>query len=202
MNLKQITLAALTIVAIASCGGNDKKTAEPTPAKVEQKALGTLKIGYYDQDSLSAQFKFFKEQQTMLEKKQKAFQGKVDQMTREYQDFLKRNDERNRQGLLSQMQLQKIQEEAMMKEQAIVQYQQQNGGALEKEAFDKMEDINKKVETYSKLFCQENGLDILLIKAKGGQLAYINSSMDVTKSFIEYLNSKEEEIKKDMGSGK
>ncbi|MBU2019238.1 MAG: OmpH family outer membrane protein [Bacteroidetes bacterium] len=196
--MKNLFIIGVLIIA-AACSSKETTPKQTTPAKVEKKSVGTLKIGYYDQDSLSAQFKYFKDQQTALEKKQKAFQGKVDQMTRDYQEFLKRNDERNRQGLLSQIQLQRIQEEAMMKEQSIVEFQQKNGGQLEKEAYEKMDDLNKKVESYSKMFSEANNLDILLIKAKGGQLAYINGSMDVTKEFIEYLNAREEEIKQDMG---
>jgi Skp family chaperone for outer membrane proteins len=197
--MKLVLIVAVLGLAI-SCASKDAKPKETEPTKVESKSVGTLKIGYYDQDSLSAKFKYFRDQQTVLEKKQVAFQERVDQMTRDYQEFLKRNDERNRQGLLSQIQLQRIQEEAMMKEQSIVQFQQKNGGQLEKEAYEKMDDLNKKVESYSKTFSEKNKLDILLIKAKGGQLCYINNSMDVTEEFIDYLNAREEEIIKDMGS--
>jgi len=194
-------MPAALVLALASCSEGKKETKEVKPVEVKQQAIGTLKIAFYDQDTLAEKFKYFKEQEAVMEKKQKAFQTKVDQMTNEYQDFLRRNDEKNRQGLLSQLQIQNIQEQAAMKERAIVEFQQSNGGRLEKEAIQKMEDLNKKVEVYSKMFSEQNKIDILLIKAKGGQLAFVAPAMNVTQSFIDFLNAKEEEIKKDI-SGK
>lgn len=196
----KIIAGAIALSALVACSGSKKEESKTIePAKVEQKQAGTLKIAFYDQDSLKAKFTYFKDQEKAIERKQAAYQGQVDKMTKEYQEFIQRNNERDRQGLLSQIQIQKIQEEAMGKERAIVEFQQSNGARLEEETFKKLEEINKKVEAYSKSFAEENGLDVLLIKGKGGQLAYMSPTMDVTQSFIDYLNQKEDEIAKDMG---
>lgn len=197
---KYFLLVSTTALLLGACGEkkDDKGAATPTPAKVEAREMGKLKIAFYEQDSLSAKFNYLQEEQAVLDKKQKAFQVRVDQMTGDYQEFLRRNDERNRQGLLSQMQLQEIQQQAMAKEQAIMQFQQDQGGKIEKEAFEKLQVLNNKVEAYAKMFSEENNIDILLIKGQGGQVSYIRNEMDVTQAFIDFLNSKEDEIKKDM----
>lgn len=188
---------AVSMVACKSESKGEKQ--EPKPVKVEKREAGKLKIAYYDQDTLKVRFEFFKEQEKSIERRQKAFEAEIDKMSKEYQDFIRRNDEKARQGLLSQIQIQGIQEQAAMKERKIMEFQQQRGASIEKDAIAKLEEIGQKIDNYSKMFSEENGIDILLIKAKGGQLSYINADMDVTDSFIDFLNSKEEEIKKDMG---
>ncbi|MCT4562059.1 MAG: OmpH family outer membrane protein [Crocinitomicaceae bacterium] len=197
---KYFLLVPATALIMAACGEkkDDKGATTPTPAKVEAREMGKLKIAFYEQDSLSAKFNYLQEEQKILDQKQKAFQNKVDAMMRDYQEFLRRNDERNKQGLLSQVQLQSIQQEAMSKEQAIGEFQQREGGRIEQEAFEKLQILNKKVAAYAKMFSEDNNIDILMIKGQGGQISYIRSEMDVTQAFIDFLNSKEDEIKKDM----
>jgi Skp family chaperone for outer membrane proteins len=127
-----------------------------------------------------------------------SFQREVDRMTKEYQEFLSLYDKQAQQGLLSQNQIQGIQQKAAEKEQKIVQYQQNEGAKIEKETMDRLEVIGKKIEAYSKQFSEENKIDILLTHAAGGQIAFINPTMEVTKEFIEYLNQHEEEIDKNL----
>jgi len=196
-----VVLVALAAVACGKEANKETKKAK-VPAQVEQKKVGELKIAFYDQDSLKLYFDYYREQDSLFQKKQLSFQNEVDRMSREYQEFLQRNDEKARQGLLSQIQIQKIQEEAANKERRIVEFQQTRGGQLERETVQKLEEIGNKIDVYSKQFCEENKLDILLIKAKGGQVAYMVPSMDLTEAFIAYLNEHEKEIQKDMAKAK
>jgi len=197
---KIFTLVLVSAFILIGCGEN-KKNEKTSVAlvKLESKKMGSLKIAFYNQDTLKSQFKFYSEQDAAMQKKQLAFQNEVEKMTREYQDFLASYDGQAKQGLLSQVQIQGIQQKAAEKEQRIMKYQQENGERLEKETFDRLEVIGKKLEVYSRQFCEENKIDILLTHAKGGQLAYITPSMDVTDNFIQLLNEHEDEIAKDMG---
>jgi Skp family chaperone for outer membrane proteins len=197
---KIFTLVLVSAFILIGCGEN-KKNEKTSVAlvKLESKKMGSLKIAFYNQDTLKSQFKFYSEQDAAMQKKQLAFQNEVEKMTREYQDFLASYDGQAKEGLLSQVQIQGIQQKAAEKEQRIMKYQQENGERLEKETFDRLEVIGKKLEVYSRQFCEENKIDILLTHAKGGQLAYITPSMDVTDNFIQFLNEHEDEIAKDMG---
>ena len=197
---KTITLVIVSAFILIGCGGKKKNdSGTNTPVKVEEKKMGSLKIAFYNQDTLKSQFKFYKDQDTEMQKKQLSFQREVERMTKEYQDFLASYDKQAKQGLLSQIQIQGIQQKAAEKEQRIMKYQQENGERLEKETFDRLDVIGKKLEAYSKQFSEENKIDILLTHAAGGQLAYITPSMDVTNAFIEFLNQHEDEINKDLG---
>lgn len=194
-----MALTAIALMALASCGDKKNEVKETTPAKVQEVKAGNLKLAFYYQDSLNTNFTFLKEERTKLEAKQKTFQNEVDRLTREYQSYVERNGKKADRGELAQVELQNIQQKAMSMEQKIREYQQIKGGALEKEGYDKMEEISKKVEVYSKEFCEKNNISILMLHAKGGQFGFITPTMDVTSEFVEFLNAKQHEIKKDMG---
>jgi Skp family chaperone for outer membrane proteins len=195
---KIFVIVLVSAFALIGCGDKKKENSASTPVKVEERKVGSLKIAFYNQDTLKSQFKFYREQDEEMQKKQKAFQAEVERMTKEYQDFLSSYDSQARQGLLSQIQIQGIQEKAAAKEQKIMKYQQDRGSQLEKETIDKLEVIGNKLEAYSKQFSEANKIDILLTHAAGGQLAYISPAMDVTDAFIDFLNQNEDKIAKDL----
>ena len=100
---------------------------------------------------------------------------------------------------LSQVEAEGYQRNLQAQEAELMQYQEQEGAKIEKETMEKLEAIGNKIEKFSKKYCEENGIDILLIYAKGGQFNYINSSMNVTKEFTAYLNQNQNAIKQDLG---
>lgn len=195
---KIVAFAFVSAIVLTGCGEKKKEEKTATTVKVEERKMGSLKIAFYNQDTLKSQFKYYKQQDEEMQRKQKAFQNEVDRMTKEYQSFLSSYDKQAQQGMLSQIQIQGIQEKAALKEQKIMEFQQTRGAQLEKETLDKLEVIGKKLEAYSKQFSEANKIDLLLTQAAGGQFAYISPTMDVTTAFIEFLNQHEEEIEKDM----
>lgn len=189
---------AITMITLSSCGDKKTEVKETAPAKVQDVKTGSLKIAFYNQDSLKSQFAFYKEQDEYIKNKQLGFQKQLDAMTKEYQSFVQRNEERAQKGLLSQNQLQEIGAQVQAKEKQIMEYERGNGQKLEAETIKLLEEIGKKIETYSKDFSTKNKIDILLIQAGGGQFGYITPTMDVTTEFIEFLNANEEAIKADI----
>lgn len=194
---KLIILSALIAIG---CGAEKKEETakKSTPPNVESKQVGTLKIAFYNQDTLKKRFDYYREQESKFQDRQASFEREVERMSRDFQEFYQRNAEREAKGELSQVQLQQLQQVLAEKEQKIVQYQQQEGGKLEQETIRALDDIGRKIESYAKMFCEENGLDIMLVRGAGGQLAYINPGMEVTNEFINFLNEKEAEIKDDL----
>lgn len=187
-----------SLLIITACGDKKEGEAESTTPKVETKNVGDLKIAYYDQDSLKVYFDYYREQDSIVTKKQLSFQNEVQRRTTELQNYLVKNDERARSGLLSQNEILQIQQVAQQKEQSLMQYQQTEGAKLEEETYNKLEAIGNKIELFAKKYCEENGIDILMIYAKGGQFNYINSSMDVTKEFTTYLNDQQNSLAEDI----
>jgi Skp family chaperone for outer membrane proteins len=157
-----------------------------------------LKITYYNSDSLKVYFDFLKREEAIVTKKQKVFQGEVQRRTKEYQNYIVRNNEKLQNGLLSENEQVQIQQNAQRMEGELMQYQQNEGARLENETMKKLEAISKKIESLGKKFCELNNIDIMLINGPGGQINYINGSMDVTKEFAAYLNQNQAEIDKDL----
>lgn len=200
MKKLHIITAILTLFGLAACSEDSvqKDKNQNTTPKIEARGSDGLKIAYYNQDSLQIHFKYYREQDSIVTKKQLAFQNEVQKRTSNLQNYIVRNDERARSGLLSENEIMQIQQTAQQMEGALMQYQQITGGKLEEETFKKLETIENKIAVFSNEYCKKNDIDILLIHAKGGQINYIHSSFDVTKEFTEYLNQKQAELEADI----
>ena len=185
-------------LALVSCTDSKKGSPENSTPKVEVRKAGELKIAFYHNDSIKEYFDYYKKEDAAVTKKQKAFQAEIQKRTEEYQNYLQRKDQEARQGLLSQNEMAQAQQKAQQMEASIMAYQQKEGGRLEEETMRKIEDINKKIEALGKKYCEKHGIDILLMHGQGGQLNYINPSMDVTKEFINFLNENQSQIEKDL----
>ena len=181
---------------ISSC--NNKKEKSNTVPKVESRNLDGLKIVYYSNDSIKLNFLYYKEQDAIVTKKQKAFQAELERRTNELQQYIQRNTEKQMNGLLSENEVVQIQQKAQQMEQSAMEYQQVQGAKLEEETMVKLEEISRKIEVLGKKYCELHNIDLMLIHGDGGQLNYINPSMDVTKEFIAFLNENQASIEKDI----
>jgi Skp family chaperone for outer membrane proteins len=181
---------------ISSC--NNKKEKINTVPKVESRNLDGLKIVYYSNDSIKLNFLYYKEQDAIVTKKQKAFQAELQRRTNELQQYIQRNSEKQMNGLLSENEVVQIQQKAQQMEQSAMEYQQVQGAKLEEETMVKLEEISRKIEMLGKKYCELHKIDLMLIHGDGGQLNYINPSMDVTKEFIAFLNENQASIEKDI----
>ena len=197
--LKTAFIGIATIgLTVASCGGEQKEKIENTVPKVQIQKIGELKIAYYDQDSMKANFEYYKEQDALVTKKQIAFQNKIETKRKEMESYYNNFMKRAQNNELSQVESEGYQRNLQNQEAEIMQFQETEGAKIEKETLSKLEAIGNKIEKFSKKYCEENGIDILLIYAKGGQFNYINPTMDVTKEFTAYLNQNQNAIQQDL----
>ena len=196
MNKLIVAFASMLLLTVA-CGKKEEVKKDTTP-KVEARDLKGLKIAFYYNDSLKTQFTYFKNEEAKITKKQKAFEAEIQRRSNEYQSFIQRNNERLQSGQLSEYDAQIVQQKAQKMEASLMQYQQTEGAKLEKESFDKSTAINKKIEAFGKEFSEKHGIDLLLMHGPGGQINFVNPSMDVTMEFVNFLNEKQVEIEKDL----
>lgn len=193
---KLILVASIFGFIVFGCS-EDKPKPSTTPT-VEKRDMKGLKIAYYNSDTLKEKFIFFKEQDSLMTAKQKAFESDLQRKQQEFEAFITKNEGMMKQGLLSENEQVALSQKAQAMQKQIMDFQQNQGQALEKEAIDKMTVIGNKVEKFAKEFSQKNKIDVLLIHGKGGQIGYIDTSMDVTKEFVNYLNEKQAEIAKEL----
>jgi len=194
---KIIALLLLPTVILFSCGSKQEVKKDSTP-KVKARNMNGLVIAYYSNDSIKENFEYYKREDAAVTKKQKSFQREVQRRTNEYQSYVQRKDQEARGGLLSQNEIAQAQQKAQQMEGAIMQYQQSEGARLEEETLKKLADISKKIEALGKKYCEKHNIDILLIHGEGGQLNYINPTMDVTSEFINFLNENQKQIEKEL----
>ena len=158
----------------------------------------SLVIAYYYQDSLKERFGYYKKEDQVITRKQKLFEAEMKRRGKELEDYVRRNDDKARNGLLSQNEIMQIQQKAQIMEQELMQYQQTQAAKIEEESMKKLEAITKKIETLGKMYSEKNHIDILLIHGPGGQLNFINEKMNVTSDFIRFLNENQASIEKDL----
>jgi len=192
--------STLMLLFIASCGkGEKEKTemSEKTIPNVEVHDMKGLRIAYYNNDSLKLYFDYFKKEESIVKAKQTKFQKELERRQTEYQNYIIRNNEKLKNGLLSENEQMQIQQRAQQMEASIMQYQQETGSKLEKEMFDKLEVIAKKIQVYGEEYSKEHNIDILMVHGQGSQINFISDKLDVTKEFTAFLNEKQAEIEKD-----
>ena len=193
---KILLFFAVSTVLIFGC--SEEKPKPSTTPNVERRDMKGLKIAYYNSDTLKEKFILFKEQDSIMTGKQKAFEAELQKKQQEFEAFMTKNQSLAKQGLLSENEQVALSQKAQTMEQQIAEYQQTQGQAFQKEAVDKMTVMGNKVEKFAKEFSQKNKIDILLIHGTGGQIGYIDNAMDVTKEFVNYLNEKQAEIAKEL----
>ena len=196
MRLFYLLVAGLLL---QSCGNKEVKEDQvdknPTVITRYDKSLV---IAYYHQDSLKERFDYYKKEDQVITRKQKMFEAEMKRRGKELEDYVRRNDEKARNGLLSQNEIMQIQQKAQTMEQELMQYQQAQAAKIEEESVKKLEAITKKIETLGKMYSEKNNIDILLIHGAGGQLNFINEKMNVTSDFIRFLNENQANIEKDL----
>ena len=192
-----VSASILGISLFTSCGEKPAPKKDTTP-KVAVRSLGGLKIAYYSNDSIKANFAYFVQEEGLIKKKQKAFETEVERRTKAYEAFITKKDAEARGGLLSQNEIAQVQQRAQEMQNQIMQYQQTEGAKIEELAMKSLETVNKKIEALGKKYCEKHQIDILLMHGAGGQINYINDRMDVTTEFVNFLNENQAQIEKEL----
>lgn len=192
-----VSASILGISLFTSCGEKPAPKKDTTP-KVAVRSLGGLKIAYYSNDSIKANFAYFVKEEGIIKRKQKAFESEVERRTKAYEAFITKKDAEARGGLLSQNEIAQVQQRAQEMQNQIMQYQQTEGAKIEELAMKSLETVNKKIEALGKKYCEKHQIDILLMHGAGGQINYINDRMDVTTEFVNFLNENQAQIEKEL----
>lgn len=181
----------LMIAAITNCSDDKKETKEvevkaPEVPTVDPKGL---KIAFYNADSLNAGFTYLKEQEAVMNKKQQNFEN---EMIRRQKNLEKRyNDlvEADQKQLYTAADMMAKKAELEKLSMSFQNYQQTEGEKIQKEAMEIRTVLHNRVDEFAKKYCEKYKLDMLMMYTPGGQVTYYNPKMDVTKSFIQFVNA-------------
>lgn len=199
MKLIYIAILGLSLgTALVACSG-DKKAKETKAPDVPTVDPQGLKIAFYNSDSLNEGFTYLKEQDSVLKKKQEKFQKEYQSRENNLRALYTRMVEGERNMTYIAQDLKAMGEQYKRQEQSLMNFQQTEGGKLQEEAAEMQTVLNNRIQEFAKKYCEKYKLDMLIIHAPGGQFTYYNPKMDVTDSFIEFVNAQQAEMDKDLG---
>lgn len=201
MKLNHILILTLVLCAsLLSC--SEKKDNAPknetTPVVPVVDTKG-LKIAFYYTDSLKNGYLYYKNEDARITKKGEAFQSEMIARQRNLEQMAANYDRYLKEGTMTGADLQNLENEIMRKRDQLMSLQQTKGAQLESETNEALEVLTKRIDVAGKKYCEKYGIDILLKHGPGGQINFINEKMDVTQSFIEFLNNEQAEMDKALG---
>jgi outer membrane protein len=199
MKLICIALIGLTLGTALTACSDDKKPKEVKTPDIPTVNANGLKIAFYESDSLNEKFVYLKTQDSILKKRQEKFEKDVKGREQSLQQFYGRFMEAQQKMLYPAAELQKMQGELERQQMSLQNYQQKEGGKLQEEAIEMQTVLQNKVNEFSKRYCEKYKIDMLIMHAPGGQFTYYNPKMDVTESFIDFVNAEQEKMEKDLG---
>jgi len=193
MKFSWILLTLIAGMTLLACGGNKKTTDDET--KIETPVFRDgIKIGYYNQDTLNEQYKLIeainKEMEGQLRQMSSGFEAKVknfESWARGYEDKIKNN-------MLISSEVQKFQEQFQQRQMELAQEEQNLQLKMQQIQNDNLMKAFNRIEDFTKRYAEENGYDLILQYAKGGQVMYISSAMDITGDILKGLNAEFDEL--------
>jgi outer membrane protein len=200
-NFKQVLGVALVSTALmaASCGEKTKtKTTDSIrPTEVEARE-NTLKIGYYDVDSLNEQYKLVKDISAEIETKMKKMTSGFEAEVKSFEKWATDMEKKLKEGLLLSSEEKKFMEQFQRRQMELGQKEQQLSMEAQQMQSDNFLKATNRVNDFVKRYAQENGFDMILQYQIGGQVTYINDSFNITSDIISGLNKEYEELKNDL----
>ncbi len=195
MKLIYIALIGLTFTAVfTACSDDTKKEKEVEAPSVPTVDPQGLKIAFYESDSLNEGFTFLKTQDSILKKKQEKFQKDLESRQRSLEAMYNRLVEGEQKMLYTAAELQNKKMEFERQSNSLQAFQQNEGTKLQEEAMEMQKVLQNKVDEFSKRYCEKYKIDMLIMHGEGGQFSYYNPKMDVTRSFIDFVNAEQKKL--------
>lgn len=201
LNRSIVATGVVLGVLIFACSGNKpaEKTNEEQAPVVPAVSTKDLKIAFYHTDSLKDGYTYYKNEDARITKKGEAFQNEMISRQRSLEQMAANYEKYMREGTMTGADLQNLENEIMRKRDQLMALQQTKGAQLEKETGEALEVLTKRIDVAGKKYCEKYGIDILVKHGAGGQFNFIHEKMNVTQSFIDFLNHEQEQMDKDLG---
>ena len=194
------SVIALSLTACSDDVNNIKQLKNKVDSEMKNNSVSNndLNIAFYHQDSMKLYFKYYKQQDSIFTKKNIDFQNKVASKRKSMESYYMNFMRRAQNNELSQVESEAYQRNLQNQEAELIQFQETEGGRLEGETLKMYDEISKKINNFSAKFCEDRGIDILLVQAVGGQFNYISDQLDVTDDFIDFLNESQLSIENEL----
>lgn len=200
--MNKLFLAGILATSLIACNSKESKN-EPSKSNAKELASENasnpstnIKIRYYILDSVAENFEIYKQESVKFEKEGLNLQNQLAAIQNEYQRVYTAYESGMKKNILSPNQAAEYEQKLGGLQQRMAEFQNGKMMEFQQRQMEATTIIQNKINEYSRAFAQENNIDLFLINGTGGQVAYGNPSLDVTPTFVSYMNEKESEIAK------
>jgi outer membrane protein len=200
-NVGLVLMGALLVYTTA-CGDKTKKggknsTDTTEPVVVDPKE-NTMKIGYYNVDSLNEQYKLVKEVSDEIEGKIKKMSANFDAEVKQFEKWAKDMSDKMEKGLLMSREEKEFADKYQKRQMELAQKEQKLSAEIQQMQSEQFIKATNRVNDFVERYAKENGFDMIFQYQIGGQIVYINEAFDVTTDIINGLNADYDQLKKDL----
>lgn len=181
--MNKIILSLAVIGILVSCGGENKKETKDSKEGTSEK--GSV-IAYYDLEKMYTDLEFSKNANASIQAEGLAVQEKYQKLQQEYQSSMRIINSTTAsvdQQIAADRRMQNAQKKMAELEKGELYEFQMKQAQLENE-------LAGYLIKYSEEYAKEHKIDVILVKAPGGNISYINKSFDISDEFVKYVNSK------------
>ena len=186
---KNLFLAAVAIVALASCNNATSKMDEQ-PANADSLSSGSLKIAYVEVDSLMTQYEFCKEKSLDLQKKSNNARNTLNQKGQQLQSAAANFQQKlNNNAFTSREQAESQQAAIQRQQQSLQELQARLENELANETAKFNEDLRDSLMNFLNAYNKDKKFDLILTK-QGDNILYAAKRFDITNDVINGLNKR------------
>lgn len=178
--MKNIILGVGITLVLASCGS---KSNSGDTANAEG-----VKLGYFIKDSLLTGFDYYRVNQENFQKDEIALRTEMGGFQEEGQKMMAQMNAKMSKGLLSENGRKYYENELQRIQLELTSLEQTKGAALQDRAIKFNEEIVELLDELCADFSAKNELNALFGKEVGGQIYYMDSTMNYTTEFLDFLN--------------
>ena len=184
---KNMFLAAVAVVALASCNNASPKMDEQPVAADNN---GSLKIAYVEVDSLMTQYEFCKEFTLTLQKKSNNARNTLNQKGQQLQSAAANFQQKlQNNGFTSREQAESQQAAIQRQQQSLQELQARLENELASETAKFNEALRDSLQNFLKVYNKDKKYDLILAKS-GDNILIADKKLDVTQDVINGLNKR------------
>jgi len=183
------------IFILVSCGGKSNNDKGANDKKIDTPVFNDgLKIGYYHNDSINENYKLIDAITKDIESEVKKISTGFEQKVKNFENWARSYDEKMRNNMLISSEIEKFQQQYQQRQMELEQEQQNLQMRVQQIQNENLLKAFNRVEDFCKRYAEENGYDLILQYAKGGQIMYISASMDITSDIVKGLNAEYDDL--------
>lgn len=196
--MKKLLFVGAVAASLVACksGKKEDKTGKADIKTEAANIEGGVKIAYYILDSVAENFDVYKTELEVFEKEGAKLQAQLEGMQAEYQSVYVSYEDGARKQILTPNQMASYEQKLGALQQKMGDFQNTKMVAFQQKQMDATTAIQNKITKYSEEFSKKNGIDLFFVSGTGTQIAYANPGMDLTVTFVEYMNEQEKSVGK------